>query len=41
MLFVSLSKIHKIIMGNFRKRRLKMNLTQVGFAEKTVFLHQL
>lgn len=35
MLFVSLSKIQKKLVDNIRKRRLQMNLTQEGLAERS------
>lgn len=35
MLFVSLSKTQKKLVGNFRERRLQMNLTQAGLAERS------
>lgn len=35
MLFVSLSKIQKKLVDNFRERRLRMNLTRAGLAERS------
>lgn len=35
MLFVSLSKTQKKLVDNFRERRLQMNLTQAGLAERS------
>jgi transcriptional regulator with XRE-family HTH domain len=35
MLFVSLSKVQKKLVDNIRERRLQMNLTQEGLAERS------
>lgn len=35
MLFISLSKIQKKLVDNVRERRLQMNLTQEGLAERS------